>query len=143
MLFCFVERFAICRHSRQTFAEKRIDGYLLLATREKDLDWNLGKIQKPHTRKPTSGYNLNNRFFPGIDSRIVRKKISSELLRVMKEEQGLPQSWHLKYRSMIPKMDHVYLAYDPQDVRLATNIREHLTQKGLQVGGCGWVDVIN
>jgi len=55
------------------------------------------------------------------------------LVRVLKEEQDLPQSWHLKYRSMIPRSDHVYLAYDPQDIRLATNIKEHLTQKGLHV----------
>ena len=76
---------------------------------------------------------FRNFYILGIDSRIVRNKISSELIRVLKQEMDWPQSWHLKYRSVIPRADFVYLAYDPQDARLATSIKENLSQRGLQV----------
>lgn len=77
--------------------------------------------------------NLSYSNFSGIDSRIVRKKITSELLALLKREQELPQSWHLKYRAIIPRPDCVYLAYDPQDVRLANSIKESLSLRGLHV----------
>ncbi|XP_078486656.1 uncharacterized protein LOC100186349 [Ciona intestinalis] len=95
---------------RHSFAEQRVDGYLLLATRDSDLQWLLG-----------------------VDSRIVRKKILSELMLVLKSEEKYSESWHLRYRLIRPRRDSIYLIYDPQDARLASNIKTDLSRRGLQV----------
>ncbi|XP_039258040.2 uncharacterized protein LOC120334601 [Styela clava] len=95
---------------RQSFSEQAVDGYLLLASSDSELQWSLG-----------------------IDSKIIRKKITSQLFQVLEKEQKIDDNWHLRARVTRPKQDHVYIIYDPQDVRLATNLNSDIGRRGFKV----------
>lgn len=65
--------------------------------------------------------------------KIVRKKISTQLFQVLDKEHKQEDSWHLRARVTRPRVDGVYIVYDPQDVRLANNLKADLSSKGLHV----------
>ncbi|CAH1255351.1 Hypp1518 [Branchiostoma lanceolatum] len=94
----------------QAFAENGIDGFLLMALTEQDMVSYLS-----------------------IESRIVRKKILSEMVQILDNEQKLRDGWHLRVRLKRPRVDTVYLVYDPADVRLAQNMKADLLKKNIQV----------
>ena len=98
---------------RQGLAENMVDGFLLMSMTDQDMVAQLG-----------------------IDSRVVRKKIMQQILQTLDKEHKLPDNWHLRARTQRPKPQCVYLVYDPTDVRLAQNLKQDLTKKGLLVSGC-------
>ncbi|XP_067936086.1 uncharacterized protein [Watersipora subatra] len=95
---------------RQSFAERMIDGFLLISMGDDDMVNHLA-----------------------IDSRIVRKKIMQNILAALDREQKLADNWHLRARTVRAKANAVYLIYDPADVRLAQTFKVDLNKKNLQV----------
>ena len=57
----------------------------------------------------------------------------SQLFQVLDKEQKIEDNWHLRARVTRPKQDHVYIIYDPQDVRLATNLKADISRRGMKV----------
>ena len=95
---------------RQSLAEQQVDGFLLLALTDSDMMAHLA-----------------------IDSRVVRKKIMQQILVTLDKEHKSTDNWHLRARTQRAKPNCVYLVYDPTDVRLAQNLKQDLTKKGVTV----------
>ena len=98
---------------RQSLAENSVDGFLLMSLTDQDMIHQLS-----------------------IDSRAVRKKIMQQILITLDKEHKAGESWHLRARSQRPRLNSVYLIYDPADTRLAQNMKADLTKKNLQVSIC-------
>ena len=95
---------------RQSLAENMVDGFLLMATTDQDMVTYLA-----------------------IDSRIVRKKITQQVLATLEKENKQPEAWHVRAKGQRSRPNSIYLIYDPADVRLAQNLKHDLTKKNLQV----------
>lgn len=95
---------------RQSLAENAIDGFQLLTLTHHDMADHLG-----------------------IDSKPVRKKVMAQLLATLDREFKFKDSWHLRVRAARPKPGHVYVVYDPADVRLVQKVKADLADRGLTV----------
>lgn len=95
---------------RQSLAENMVDGFLLMSMAEQDMVTYLA-----------------------IDSRVVRRKVTQQVLVTLEKEQKQPDNWHMRARSLRPKPNVLYLVYDPTDFRLGQNLKHDLSKKGLQV----------
>lgn len=102
--------YKICLCFFQSLAEYMVDGFLLMSLTDRDMVTQLG-----------------------IDSRVVRKKIMQQILATLDREHKQMDNWHLRARAQRAKPDVVYLIYDPEDVRLAQNLKADLKKKSLQV----------
>lgn len=116
---------------RQRLSEQAVDGYLLLAATDPELQWSLG-----------ASYTSSSNPFPritrfitylGIDTKFARKKISAQLTQVLEKEQKIEDNWHLRARVTKPRPDNVYIIYDPDDARLAANLNADIARRGMKV----------
>lgn len=69
----------------------------------------------------------------GVDTKFARKKICSQLTKVLEKEQKIEDNWHLRARMIKPKPDYAYIIYDPDDARLAANLNADIAQRGIKV----------
>ncbi|XP_074642986.1 uncharacterized protein LOC141900130 [Tubulanus polymorphus] len=95
---------------RLSLAESLVDGFLLMSLTDHEMVQHLG-----------------------IDSRVVRKKMMQQILVALDKEHKLPESWHLRARTVRAKPNSVYIVYDPTDVRMAQSLKRDLSRKGISV----------
>ena len=93
-----------------SFEENQIDGFLLLAMTETDMEEVLG-----------------------VDNRIVRRKILQQIKVIHEKESQKKINWFLKLKKVKGKTDSVYVIFDPHDTRLVQNLKRDLVKKNIQV----------
>lgn len=95
---------------RQSFAEEMVDGFLLSCMTDEDLSKHVS-----------------------IESRVVRKKLTNQVLTLLDKEHKLAQNWHLRAKGAKLRPQTVYLIFDPNEARLGQSTRNDLMKKGIKV----------
>ncbi|CAF4222736.1 unnamed protein product [Rotaria socialis] len=106
----FITRVGVQQSSRDIFAEKQIDGYLLLACTENELK---------------DYFQMNNR-------KVRQMLIENVIQTIHRERQTLPQ-WHYEAKKTKGKNDYVYIIYDPEDHSIASEVSNFLKDKKFRV----------
>lgn len=95
---------------RLSFAEEMVDGFLLSCMTDEDLSKHVS-----------------------VESRVVRKKLTNQVLMILDKEHKSPQNWHLRAKGAKVRPQTVYLIFDPNEARLGRSTRDELTKRGLKV----------
>ncbi len=95
---------------RESFADGAVDGFLLQCVTEQDMSAEMR-----------------------VDSRLVRKKIMTQIQANLIRDQQMAENWHQRAKAQKVRPKTLYVASDPNDGRLVQNLKVDLTERGFQV----------